>query len=546
MKNIIITFLLITFSISVKAQDIDFITRNGVVKSMKRFDSTRMDTIFQRIKGASKGLIIGNSTITAYLGYTEVGVYVFTTADTAAGSTYFNQAVPGHTISDQLTVYRADGNKSTYDWIIVEIGLNDLSISNSAATTLGAYQRLIDTIRLYSKAGAKILVSAMTPCRQRLDTLYGGTNGPLSYQKWIDMNYAIMGGGSNKITGVDYRINDHVAKLSDGDGRLLWYYEGPGDHIHENNAGRQVIGLTWRKALNDLGFLRSQQTSTVVESEIQLRVTQSGSGTLPSIASLAARQFSGSSSNYPTLLISPGSSPSDVQALVQISDKYATGTTFKDAGLVLSTNRSQLTANSQQLYINHTSSLTRFATTKAFVTSTTANPIEFAAGNVTNMRLSPLGGRTYFGGTASATAYIHIAPSTSSASGGQIKFAPGVKPTTAEDGALNYDTTGSVKNLIFDVGTTHFILAKSLTGTATLDYPSISAGAISTLTITVTGAAVGDPVSVGVDNASMAAGIMFGQPYVSSVNTVTLPAYNTTASSVDPASGTFRASVIKY
>ncbi len=70
--------------------------------------------------------------------------------------------------------------------------------------------------------------------------------------------------------------------------------------------------------------------------------------------------------------------------------------------------------------------------------------------------------------------------------------------------------------------------------------------AAETLTITVTGAAIGDVVSIGIDNASKSAGLIFGQAWVSATNTVSLEAYNSTLSPIDPASGTFRATVIKY
>lgn len=82
-----------------------------------------------------------------------------------------------------------------------------------------------------------------------------------------------------------------------------------------------------------------------------------------------------------------------------------------------------------------------------------------------------------------------------------------------------------------------------LLGSATLDFGSINAAASADLTITVTGAAVGDTVDLG-RPAAPAAGIIF-QAFVSAANTVTVRATNITAAPVDPASATYKVAVMK-
>lgn len=81
------------------------------------------------------------------------------------------------------------------------------------------------------------------------------------------------------------------------------------------------------------------------------------------------------------------------------------------------------------------------------------------------------------------------------------------------------------------------------TGTAVLDFGSIGAGLQATLTITVTGAATGDVVLLGAP-AALEAGLSFCG-YVSAADTVTVVVANNTAGSIDPASATWRASVVK-
>lgn len=84
----------------------------------------------------------------------------------------------------------------------------------------------------------------------------------------------------------------------------------------------------------------------------------------------------------------------------------------------------------------------------------------------------------------------------------------------------------------------------SLSGSATLDFGSTSAQSSSDLTITVTGAADGDVVSLGVPNASVNANTNY-TAWVSAANTVTVRFNNYSSGSVDPASGTFKVKIFK-
>jgi len=159
--------------------------------------------------------------------------------------------------------------------------------------------------------------------------------------------------------------------------------------------------------------------------------------------------------------------------------------------------------------------------------------------------LSPLTvvGNSYFGTNTAATAKVHIAASSTSASGGQLKLTSGGSAQSiTEDGTINY--IGN--NLEFAQSTTVYKLAKTLQNSATLDFGStpIPSLGTETLTITLTGVADGDQVSLGVPNGSMTAGLIYFA-WVSAVNTVSIQCYNSTLGAIDPASGTFKISVIK-
>jgi len=81
-----------------------------------------------------------------------------------------------------------------------------------------------------------------------------------------------------------------------------------------------------------------------------------------------------------------------------------------------------------------------------------------------------------------------------------------------------------------------------LAASAILDFPSTTAGGTQDLTVTVSGAADGDPVAIGVPNACATTGTFFG--WVSATNTVTIRFFNNSAGSVNPTSGTFKVKVI--
>lgn len=83
-----------------------------------------------------------------------------------------------------------------------------------------------------------------------------------------------------------------------------------------------------------------------------------------------------------------------------------------------------------------------------------------------------------------------------------------------------------------------------LQATGTLDFPSTLSLAASTRTITVTGAASGDSVFLGVPHATANQGGVYWA-WCNSANSVTIRFSNTTGLTIDPASGSFNVTVIK-
>jgi hypothetical protein len=86
---------------------------------------------------------------------------------------------------------------------------------------------------------------------------------------------------------------------------------------------------------------------------------------------------------------------------------------------------------------------------------------------------------------------------------------------------------------------------KVLSATGILDFASTAADAVADLTVTVTGAAVGDVVDLGIPHGSTTATSTFSG-WVSAADTVTVRFSHSAAGAEDPASGTFRVMVTKF
>ena len=172
------------------------------------------------------------------------------------------------------------------------------------------------------------------------------------------------------------------------------------------------------------------------------------------------------------------------------------------------------------------------------------------SGSVAGGAITILGGNAV--GTNSAGGAINIrgGTGTGNAGGGSIVFqtAPaGSSGTTAGTLAtrLTIDSTGAstfTGSVAIGSGTA---ITKVISAAASLDFASTAAQNSSELTITVTGAADGDVVALGVPNASTNTNSTF-TARVSAADTVTVKFNNYSAGAIDPTSGTFRATVIKH
>lgn len=214
------------------------------------------------------------------------------------------------------------------------------------------------------------------------------------------------------------------------------------------------------------------------------------------------------------------------------------GTGFTTAGLLVANlSRIQTSSNVGMLFAN-----TAAATKYWFAIGGTAASNEIVQISSAGMAVQGAASSKL----AAPTAYLHLAAAVGGATANTapLKFTSGTNLTTPEGGAIEFD--GS--HFFISPASTRYQVSQVLIGSATLDFPNTAALNTSDLTITVTGAAVSDPVSFGIDNASIPASgnIGFYMAWVSSANTVTVRFLNANGlTGIDPASGTFKLSVSK-
>ncbi|WP_289665591.1 hypothetical protein [Flavobacterium panacagri] len=106
-------------------------------------------------------------------------------------------------------------------------------------------------------------------------------------------------------------------------------------------------------------------------------------------------------------------------------------------------------------------------------------------------------------------------------------------------------TPNSATTNLYEFPDASGVIAITLNASATLDFPNTNPGSTSDLTVTVSGAVIGDVVSVGVPAGSVQSNAQY-TAFVNAANSVTVRFSNLQASaSQDPASGIFKVKVFK-
>lgn len=143
-------------------------------------------------------------------------------------------------------------------------------------------------------------------------------------------------------------------------------------------------------------------------------------------------------------------------------------------------------------------------------------------------------------GVAVGVTFNSISPTTTK---GDLIFDNGANSPSASNVRLGIGADNTVLTADSTQATGSIWKVPKLTATGALDFASIASTASEDLTIALTGAAVGDPVTLGLP-AAPTAGIVF-QAFVSAADVVTVRATNITAAPVDPASASYTVRINK-
>jgi lysophospholipase L1-like esterase len=200
---------------------------------------------------APEGIALGASVMASYVQRVPTPSFWYTAAEAWTRAGILTLALPGDTIAGQSARWSASAYKATVAFVVLDVGLNDLSpVQNNSAPQIAATQALIDTVRADNPT-CKIILCTMTPGKQRFIDVYGATAGGYAYANWLAVNLAITNG---TITGADAVVSSHTAALNDGVGNLAAAYD-TGDHIHFTDPGRAIFGAAQRAGITATGAL---------------------------------------------------------------------------------------------------------------------------------------------------------------------------------------------------------------------------------------------------------------------------------------------------
>lgn len=168
-------------------------------------------------------------------------------------ATYHKFAAPSQNIAYMLTLWNAlsDEDQQSFDYIFMEVGVNDFSPSISPVGTLmPKIQNLVTTLRNEGKSELKIVCNVFSPVKGNWDVTYTEEEVSQLVGDWDDMNEAMNGSGGYALTGADQIINDHIDIICENYALKDGYFNtSPLDMLHPNRAGMDIVADIWNKYL---------------------------------------------------------------------------------------------------------------------------------------------------------------------------------------------------------------------------------------------------------------------------------------------------------
>lgn len=198
---------------------------------------------------------------------------------------------------------------------------------------------------------------------------------------------------------------------------------------------------------------------------------------------------------------------------------------------------SSINQTANALYINPTYNQTTSSNTNLAINGITYNPILTSLGNARHRGLFILTGNNYINAVSDSTCF-----------GCDSNAVIGAKFRVTGNVIINtIDSTSALPNVLYQEPGTGLIkkAAVTLKGSTTWDPSSIGANSSTTTTLSVTGAALGDPVTISKTSGSYSNGELYFA-YVSATDTVTIQLQNVSGGSFDITEATYNVIVLKY
>lgn len=385
------------------------------------------------------------------------------------------------------------------------IGIGDVKVSNSSGQTYG--------VVLSNEVNS---TGATTAHTDLLLKSTGTSTAPVDSQffakAYVDSNYrfSIRKDGTGFFAGrmgVDIPSTNHTLAVGNLGGGGIGLYNTTD---YTTNYERLKIYFN-----SNVLTVITQKGGTGVEQDIKLNAGNSGRGLY--VSALTAKSTGGLyQTTFNELFASSGAINTSIAAV----SGTMSNTSGINYGLGISTiwNQASGTGGSADFRINRTETALGSGAHK-FASFQVAASEKFAVSNLGTIFSTTLTASSLLGSDASK----NIVTITALPSG-----------TTA--------TTQAVATNNTTIATTAYVQSHFLSNTATLDFPSTVAGTPSDLTIPVTGVAIGDVVIPGIPNGSVTPTAVY-TAWVSAADTVKIRL--TTHNTEDPASGTFKVTVIK-
>lgn len=193
---------------------------------------------------AAKGVMLGDSLTSVFASLTSVGPWIYNVGQARTQGPIVGYQFPGETCPQQQARWDSSAQKGdpSLAWVFVLCGNNDIAGGATDVQTAAALQAIVNDVH-GANPTAKIVISPNLPTNCAYNVTQQGY--------FANYNADVLGTGPNPITdpggSVLIRMNLWTQLSGGATGPSTYCYlpqYDSGDHIHETDPARQIIGST--------------------------------------------------------------------------------------------------------------------------------------------------------------------------------------------------------------------------------------------------------------------------------------------------------------